>query len=182
MKFHPPGFLVDSRWMARHAISRQSVSGYLKQGWLEPVTAGVYRHPFSSDTNPEAVRGRKIPLLSAVWLMRHEFHVGGASSLNLRGHTHYLSFGSEFVLYLYGSDIPTWLSKLRTDADVKTRSNVLIREGSTGVENAEFDLSNDEDPELAQSPKSLPYIDVDCKTFNRSSKPYTGNWCCIAII
>ncbi|WP_323455274.1 AbiEi antitoxin N-terminal domain-containing protein, partial [Rhizobium sp. TBD182] len=34
----PPGFLVDSRWMARHAISRQSVSGYLKHGWLEPVT------------------------------------------------------------------------------------------------------------------------------------------------
>lgn len=145
--------------MARHTISRQSVSGYLKQGWLEPVMSGVYRRPFSSDTNPEAVQGWKIPLLSAVWLMRHEFHVDGASSLSLRGHTHYLSFGSEFALYLYGSDIPTWLSKLWTDADVKTRSNVMLGEGATGVENADFDLSNGEDPELAQSP-ALANADV----------------------
>jgi hypothetical protein len=142
--------------MARHAISRQSVSGYVKQGWLEPVMSGVYRRPFSSDPNPEAVGGWKIPLLSAVWLMRHKFHVGGASSLSLRGHAHYLSFGGEFALYLYGSDIPAWLSKLRTDADVRTRSNVLFGEGAIGVENADFDLSNDEDPELAQSPWRWP--------------------------
>lgn len=49
-----------------------------------------------------------------------------------------------------------WLSKLRTDADVKTRSNVLFGEGTTGVENADFDLSNDEDPALAQSPWRWP--------------------------
>lgn len=152
----PPGFLVDSRWMARHAISRQSVSGYLKQGWLEPVMSGVYRRPFSSDANPEAVGGWKIPLLSAVWLMQHKFHIGGASSLSLRGHAHYLSFGDAFDLYLYGSDIPSWLSKLRTDADLKARSNALFGDGTTGVENADFDLSNADDPELAQSPWRWP--------------------------
>jgi len=74
--------------MRRHTISRQSVSGYFKQGWLEPVTSGVYRRPFSSDANPEAVIGWKITLLSAVWLMQHKLHVGGAGSLSLRGHTH----------------------------------------------------------------------------------------------
>ncbi|MFK3781401.1 type IV toxin-antitoxin system AbiEi family antitoxin domain-containing protein [Agrobacterium sp. NPDC089420] len=152
----PPGFLVDSGWMSRHAISRQSVSGYVKRGWLEPVMSGVYRRPISSDANPEAVGGWKIPLLSAVWLMRCKFHVGGASSLSLRGHAHYLSFGGEFALYLYGSDIPTWLSKLRTDADVKTKSNVLFGDGSIGVEDVDFDLSNGDDPELAQSPWRWP--------------------------
>ena len=152
----PPGFLVDSRWMNRHAISRQSVSGYVKQGWLEPVMTGVYRRPFSSDANPEAVGGWKVPLLSAVWLMQHKFHVGGATSLSLRGHSHYLSFGGKLPLHLYGSDIPRWLSKLRTDADVKTRSDVLFGDGSTGVENADFDLSDNTDPELAQSPWRWP--------------------------
>ncbi len=142
--------------MTRHAISRQSVSGYIKQGWLEPVMTGVYRRPFSSDANPETVTGWKIPLLSAVWLMHHKFHVGGASSLSLRGHAHYLSFGGEFALYLYGSDIPSWLSKLRTDARVAVRSNALFGEGTIGVENADFDLSNDDDPELAQSPWRWP--------------------------
>lgn len=152
----PPGFLVDSKWMARHAISRQSVSGYLKQGWLEPVMSGVYRRPFSSDANPEAVGGWKIPLLSAVWLMQHKFHIGGASALSLRGHAHYLSFAGAFDLYLYGSDIPSWLPRLRTDADLKARSSALFGDGTTGVENADFDLSNEDDPELAQSPWRWP--------------------------
>ncbi|MCF1496566.1 hypothetical protein FS834_29810, partial [Agrobacterium vitis] len=43
----PPGFLVDAAWTARHAISRQSVSAYIKQGWLERIATGVYRRPFS---------------------------------------------------------------------------------------------------------------------------------------
>lgn len=152
----PPGFIVDSTWMARHAISRQSVSGYLKQGWLEPVMSGVYRRPFSSDVNPEAVGGWKIPLLSAAWLLEHRFHIGGASALSLRGHAHYLSFGGAFDLYLYGSDIPSWLQKLRIDADLKARSNALFGDGATGVDNVDFDLSNEHDPELAQSPWRWP--------------------------
>lgn len=152
----PPGFLVDSKWMSRHAISRQSVSGYIKQGWLEPVVSGVYRRPLSAGVNSDAAWEWKIPLLSAVWLMRHKFHVGGASSLSLRGHTHYLSLGSEFVLYLYGSNIPSWMSKLQIDAYLRSRSNVLFGDGTTGIENINFDLANDSDPELAQSPWRWP--------------------------
>lgn len=152
----PPGFLVDTGWMTRHAISRQSVSGYIKQGWLEPVMPGVYRRPFSLDANSGATVGWKIPLLSAVWLMQHKFHVGGASSLSLRGHVHYLPLGGDFTLYLYGSDIPSWLPKLRMDARVKVKSNALFGDGTTGVENADFVLSTDDDPELAQSPWRWP--------------------------
>ncbi|MEL4377902.1 type IV toxin-antitoxin system AbiEi family antitoxin domain-containing protein [Brucella cytisi] len=152
----PPGFLVDSGWMTRHAISRQSVSGYVKQGWLEPVATGVYRRPFSSDAHLEAVSGWKIPLLSAVWLMQHRFHVGGTSALSLRGHTHYLSFGGEFALYLYGSDVPSWLSKMPMDAHVTVKSNTLFGEETSGVENTDFDLSDDGDQGLAQSPWRWP--------------------------
>jgi hypothetical protein len=152
----PPGFLVDTAWMNRHAISRQSASGYVKQGWLESVMKGLYRRPFAPDTNPEAVTGWKIPLLSAVWLMQHRFHVGGASALTLRGHTHYLSFGGEFALYLYGPDIPAWLSKLHVDARVVLRSGGLFGDEAVGIENADFSLADDADAELAQSPWRWP--------------------------
>lgn len=152
----PPGFLVDTGWMSRHAISRQSVSGYVKQGWLEPVMTGLYRRPFMPDSTPEATIGWKIPLLSALWLMRHRFHVGGASALSLRGHTHYLSFGGEFALYLYGADVPAWLSKLHTDARVVVRSNALFGDDAVGIENSDFSLSNDDDPGLAQNPWRWP--------------------------
>lgn len=142
--------------MRRHTISRQSVSGYIKQGWLEPVTSGVYRRPFSSDANPEAVIGWKIPLRSYGSCSTNSMSAGRA--LSLRGHTHYLSFGGEFTLYLYGSDIPSWLPKLRMDARVIVKSNALFGEGMTGVENADFELSNDDDPELAQSPWRWPTL------------------------
>lgn len=152
----PPGFLVDAGWMARRAISRQSVSGYIKQGWLEPVLTGLYRRPFAPDTSQEAITGWKIPLLSALWLMRHRFHVGGASALSLQGHTHYLSLGGRFGLYLYGSDIPAWLSRLPADARVITRSANLFGEENLGVDNTDFSLSGDSNAEQAQSPWRWP--------------------------
>lgn len=152
----PPGFLVDMGWMSRHAISRQSVSGYVKQGWLEPVLTGLYRRPNVPDANPEAATGWKIPLLSALWLMRHRFHVGGTSALSLRGHTHYLPLGGGFALYLYGSDIPAWLSRLHTDARVFTRSTKLFGADALGVEDSDFSLAEENDAELAQSPWRWP--------------------------
>jgi hypothetical protein len=152
----PPGFLVDMGWMSRHAISRQSVSGYLKQGWLESISSGVYRRPFSSDASPDTITGWKIPLLSAIWLMQHKFHVGGASALALRAHTHYLALGGDLALFLYGSDIPTWLSKLRTNATIMARSNALFDGSAMGVENTDFSLANNENPELALSPWRWP--------------------------
>lgn len=152
----PPGFLVDATWMNRHAISRQSVSGYVKQGWLERVKKGLYRRPFSTRENPESVTGWKIPLLSAQWVMGHDFHVGGTSALTLRGHTHYLSLGGEFALYLYGPDVPAWLTNLRTDARVVLRSDSLFGDEALGVEDTDFSLSDEADAELALSPWRWP--------------------------
>jgi hypothetical protein len=88
--------------------------------------------------------------------MRHKFHVGAASALALRGQTHYLSLGGEFSLYLFGSDIPPWLSRLRTDARVITRNDVLFGDDAVGVEDSDFSLLNDPDAERAQSPWRWP--------------------------
>ncbi|MEI9425628.1 type IV toxin-antitoxin system AbiEi family antitoxin domain-containing protein [Mesorhizobium sp. Cs1299R1N1] len=148
----PPGFLVDTSWMTRHAISRQSVSAYVKQGWLERVMQGLYRRPFTIGASPEATTGWKIPLLSAQWIMGHNFHVGGASALSLRGHAHYLKLGGDSEVYLYGQDIPPWLIKLRTDARFVRRSSTLFGQQATGVEDREFSLSDGSDTELALSP------------------------------
>jgi len=151
----PPGFLVDTAWMSAHAISRQSVSAYVKQGWLERVTQGVYRRPFSSTENFEARTGWKIPLLSAQWIMERRFHVGGMSALNLAGHSHYLQLGGDPPLYLYGEDIPAWFKKLRTDARFVFRSDKLFGE-STGIEDGAFSLSEAPDTEMQLSPWRWP--------------------------
>ncbi|WP_091842676.1 type IV toxin-antitoxin system AbiEi family antitoxin domain-containing protein [Bosea lupini] len=152
----PPGFLVDMAWMRRHAISRQSVSAYVKQRWLERVRQGVYRRPFSTGASREAATGWKIPLLSAQWIMGHSFHVGGTSALSLHGHSHYLQLRGNVAIYLYGSDIPTWLVELQTDARLVRRSDALFGEQLTGVEDSEFSLSDGPDAELPLSPWRWP--------------------------
>lgn len=152
----PPGFLVDMAWMTRHAISRQSVSGYVKQGWLERLRQGLYRRPLITGASREAATGWKIPLLSAQWIMGHSFHVGGTSALGLHGHSHYLQLGGDAAIYLYGSDIPTWLVELQTDARFVRRNDALFGEHPTGVEEDEFSLSDGSDAELTLSPWRWP--------------------------
>ncbi|MFT4118363.1 type IV toxin-antitoxin system AbiEi family antitoxin domain-containing protein [Bradyrhizobium sp.] len=150
----PPGFLVDAAWMKRHAISRQSMSAYVKQGWLERVAQGVYRRPLSPADSMPFTEWR-LPLLSAQWLMGYRFHVGSLSALQLRGHQHYLQLGEERPISLYGADTPLWLTRLQTDVRFVRRNDTLFG-NMTGVEDSEFSLSVERDADLALSPWRWP--------------------------
>ena len=122
----PPGYLVDSAWMSRQAIAKQSVHDYIGRGWLERMAHGVYRRPFTVNEAQGATRDWKIPLLSAQWIMGYDFHVGGTSALALHGLIHYLKFGGNETVMLYGADIPNWLFKLPVDAHFVKRSRALF--------------------------------------------------------
>ena len=122
----PPGYLVDSEWMSRHGIAKQSVHDYVQSGWLERVAHGVYRRPFTVNEAQDAKGGWKIPLLSAQWIMGYDFHVGGTSALALLGLIHYLKFGDTEKVMLYGADIPNWLFKLPVAAHFVKRSRALL--------------------------------------------------------
>lgn len=152
----PPGFLIDTAWMGRHEISRQSVSAYVKQGWLERVIQGLYRRPFTPSENPEAVRGWKIPLLSAQWLMEYRFHVGGVTALALRGHEHYLALGGRQKIHLYGDDIPEWLFKIPVDSRFVRHSTNLFDDAQVGIESGSYDLAHQSDSDAAMSPWLWP--------------------------
>lgn len=141
----PSGFLIDTAWMGRHGISRQSVSAYVKQGWLERIMQGLYRRPFTPTENPEAVSGWKIPLLSAQRLMGYSFHVGGLTALALHGHEHYLALGGRPKIHLYGAEIPAWLFKMRVDGRFVGHSTKLFGDAETGIENGSFDLAEQSD-------------------------------------
>lgn len=152
----PPGFLIDTAWMSRHNISRQSVSAYVKQGWLERIIQGLYRRPFTPSENPEAVRGWKIPLLSAQWLMEYRFHVGGMTALALHGHEHYLALGGSQKVHLYGDDIPEWLLKISVDGRFVRHSMKLFGDAPAGIESGSFDLAQQADNDATMSPWLWP--------------------------
>lgn len=133
----PPGFLVDSKWLAHNEIAKSSVHDYRRAGWLEHVARGLYRRPYTA-TGLNDQQGWTIPVLSAQWIMRYDFHVGAVTALALQGHQHYLPLGGKARVYLYGN-VPAWLPRLPLDATVHVRRRQLFGASQSGVENLDFD-------------------------------------------
>jgi len=133
----PPGFLVDSRWLAASDVAKSSASDYHREGWLQRAARGVYRRPYPNDLAKD-VGDWKLAVLSAQWIMGYDFHVGGLSALTLEGHSHYLGLGHSANLYLYG-DVPAWLPRLNLDAHVLLRRRQLFGAEPLGIDDHDFD-------------------------------------------
>lgn len=151
----PPGFLVDSRWLNEQNISRQLASNYAISGWLERLSQGLYRRPFTRGHNPDVERDWKIPVLSAQWIMHYSFHVAGTTAMEQHGYTHYLRLSGPGTLYVHG-DVPTWLSKLHFRAKLVHRQGSLFGDAALGVENNDFSLEEENQQDLGESPSLWP--------------------------
>jgi len=118
----PDGLLVDAAWLEERGIASNLRAYYVKSGWLEQPARGVYRRP----------RGRlnwqQVVISLQTLLLRSPFFVGGRTSLELQGFSHYLSQGIGTV-HLYGPDKPPgWLQKLDLPQGfVHHNSSVLFR-------------------------------------------------------
>jgi hypothetical protein len=128
----PPGFLVDTPWLASRNIDRKLAYWYLKRGWLEPVAQGVYRRPAIADDGSSREVGWKVIVLSIQQLMGYDVHVGGRTALEVQGFHHYLPFSGINTIYLYG-DSPTWLKRLPTVHKFVQRSRSLFGNNLAGV-------------------------------------------------
>jgi hypothetical protein len=148
----PPGFLVDTPWLASRNIDRKLAYWYLKRGWLEPVAQGVYRRPTMLDDDKDDRVGWKVAVLSIQQLMRYDIHLGGRTALDVRGFHHYLALGGEKTVYLYG-DSPTWLKRLPTNHKFVKRSRSLFGHSLIGVD-AEVNLTSRDDTE--ETPRPSP--------------------------
>jgi hypothetical protein len=145
----PPGFLVDTSWLASRNIDRKLAYWYLKRGWLEPVAQGVYRRPAVTDENVSSRVGWKIAVISIQQLMGYDVHLGGRTALTVQGFRHYLAFSEKETIYLYG-DSPTWIKRLSTAHEFVTRSRSLFRHTKVGV-GEEQNFGGAEEPEEALS-------------------------------
>ncbi len=142
----PPGFLVDAAWMKRFGIDPKSIHDYAERGWLERVVRGVYRRPLphTDQVGRPLVRPEtdwQLPLLSIQWIMGHDVHLGGLSSLGFHGLAHYLPLGGGERIYLYG-EVPSWLARLPGRTQFVVRSRILFGDDLTGVENAEHQFES----------------------------------------
>jgi len=131
----PPGFLVDTPWLASRNIDRKLAYWYLKRGWLEPVAHGVYRRPMIADEGSSREVGWKETVLSIQQLMGYDVHLGGRTALEVHGFHHYLPFSGIKTIYMYG-DSPTWLKRLPSVHKFVKRSRLLFGNDLAGVSEA----------------------------------------------
>lgn len=125
----PAGFLVDSRWLESHGVSRFLTRKYVESGWLERLERGVFRRP---SPGPSPLDWQTC-LLSVQHIMGCQVHVGGMTALDLQGYRHYLPLGGPLPVWLYGQDAPNWLSRLKLDAKLRIHSLALFSDAKLGL-------------------------------------------------
>ena len=129
----PPGYFVDTAWLESRGVSRSSIHGYARQGWLDHVERGLYRRPLPASAADSATSW-DVLLRSMQHLMGLNIYVGGASALRLKGHGHYLTLNSNEPVALYGAKKPHWLSKVETSATFQFHTLNLFRDPNVGME------------------------------------------------
>ena len=99
----PAGTVATLRWLNRRGVDRRLADKYVQSGWLERIGHGAYKRAGATVDWAGAVHALQTQLALAV-------HPGGITAIELRGYTHYLSFGArEVVLFGNpGTKLPAW--------------------------------------------------------------------------
>ena len=131
----PAGYLVDAAWLVSQGIAYESFRDYVKRGWLDRITRGVFRRPLPSTAATPTSNSVdwKTCILSTQHIMGHDRHVGGTTALGEQGHAHYLRLGESAPVWVYGDSIPNWLVKLPMDAEIRTRPRSLFTDPKLGL-------------------------------------------------
>lgn len=128
----PAGYLVDAPWLVSHGLAYETFRDYVKRGWLERVSRGVFRRP-APNSSPGTPVDWQACVLSMQHIMGYGLHVGGTTALARQGYVHYLGLGGEPPVWIYGEAIPAWLSRLPLNAPVKTRTTSLFAGAPAGL-------------------------------------------------
>lgn len=124
------GILLTS-WLEKSGFSRNEVSNYLKSGWLQRITTGVYQ--FTGDT--PSLYGALASYQKQAAL---KYHVGAASALELKGFSHYITMGKPdaVVFSPVKPPLPKWLNDAELDMNLVEVSTKVI--GDIGIEQMDY--------------------------------------------
>ena len=149
----PQGFLIDTTWLAAQNIDRKRAHYYVKKGWLDAVTHGLYRRPYAATENPQVKSDWKTTLLSMQTLMRYDVHVGGETALKVAGFSHYVRLSEDENVYLYGA-APSWIKRVKSRHHFILRSRKLFKDESLGLKDA---LSSQIERRLVNTESTPPW-------------------------
>ncbi len=127
---HSNGILLTS-WLEKSGLSRSEISDYIKSGWLQRISTGVYQ--FTGDK----------PSLYGIFASYQKqsgmkYHIGAASALELKGFSHYISMGKPVAVVFspIRPPLPRWIKEADLDMSLADVSSKVL--GTAGIEQMDY--------------------------------------------
>ena len=125
----PNESVLFGSWLSSQGLDARGQYAYMKSGWLDRISKGVYK-----------IHGTEPSLFAAVSSYNTQLSkscvVGAYTALELRGYSHYLSMGKPMV-YLFtdkSNKLPSWLLKEEWDMTIKYMTTSFLGDELLGVE------------------------------------------------
>ncbi|MDD5156815.1 type IV toxin-antitoxin system AbiEi family antitoxin domain-containing protein [Sulfurimonas sp.] len=165
----PSGVVVSASWLEKNGISRQLRYEYVNSGWLHTLGKSAYIQ------NPKNYtwQGLVVGIQSFMELL---YHIGGLKALELQGFAHYLLFGDENKMTLYGeNNFPAWLKNIDISNKVVLYKkpyfdSIGLKKISSNIQEYEITIST---PERAIF-ELLYLVEVDGMSFEFVAEIFEG--------
>ena len=125
----PNESVLFGSWLSSHGLDARGQYAYMKSGWLDRISKGVYK-----------IHGTEPSLFAAISSYNTQLskscNVGAYTALELRGYSHYLSMGKPKA-YLFtdkSNKLPLWLLKEEWDMTIKYMTTSFLGDELLGVE------------------------------------------------
>lgn len=102
----PEGIIVPRKWLMEKGFARHSLDNLVKSGLLISLANGIYARADSVFTWQSVI-------FSFQHIFKADLIIGGISSFELQGLSHYVSFAQKKTIHVYGRDkVPIWVHPL----------------------------------------------------------------------
>ena len=125
----PHDSVLFGSWLSSQGLDARGQYSYMKSGWLDRISKGVYKKHGTTPTLMSTVSSYNTQL-------GKRCIVGAYTALELRGYSHYLSMGKPMA-YLFTdrtNKLPSWLLKGEWDMTVKYMTTSFLGDELLGVE------------------------------------------------
>ena len=129
LEANPSLNVLFGEWLASQGLDAKGQHSYMKSGWLNRLSRGVY-----------ALQGTTPTLYNAVSAYNTQLDkhciVGAYTALELRGYSHYLSLGrpTAFLFTSKEDKLPAWVLRLEWDMGIKYMTTSFLGDDRKGVE------------------------------------------------
>jgi len=129
LESYPNSKILFSEWLTSQGLDAKEQNAYMKRGWLNHLSKGVY-----------ALQGTNPTLLHAISAYNTQLSkkcvVGAYTALELRGYSHYLSIGKPraFLFTRTLDRLPLWMLKKDWDMTIRYMKTSFLGDEHKGVE------------------------------------------------